>query len=58
MNYKPDVLDHVFTLAHEAGHSMHSYAFGQDTAVSSTTLHDLRRRGGEHVQRAVAQPAT
>jgi len=25
MNYRPDVLDHVFTLAHEAGHSMHSY---------------------------------
>ncbi len=25
MNYKPDVLDHVYTLAHEAGHSMHSY---------------------------------
>jgi oligoendopeptidase F len=25
MNYDPDVLDHVFTLAHEAGHSMHSY---------------------------------
>jgi oligoendopeptidase F len=25
MNYHPDVLDHVFTLAHEAGHSMHSY---------------------------------
>ena len=25
MNYSPDVLDHVFTLAHEAGHSMHSY---------------------------------
>ncbi len=24
MNYRPDVLDHVFTLAHEAGHSMHS----------------------------------
>lgn len=24
MNYKADVLDHVFTLAHEAGHSMHS----------------------------------
>src|SRR3712207_8473198 len=23
MNYQPDVLDHVFTLAHEAGHSMH-----------------------------------
>jgi len=25
MNYQTDVLDHVFTLAHEAGHSMHSY---------------------------------
>lgn len=25
MNYQQDVLDHVFTLAHEAGHSMHSY---------------------------------
>lgn len=25
LNYQPDVLDHVFTLAHEAGHSMHSH---------------------------------
>ncbi len=25
MNYQPDVLDHVYTLAHEAGHSMHSH---------------------------------
>ncbi len=25
MNYQPKVLDHVFTLTHEAGHSMHSY---------------------------------
>jgi oligoendopeptidase F len=25
MSYQPDVLDHVFTLAHEGGHSMHSY---------------------------------
>src|SRR5690606_32559954 len=25
MNYQPQVLDHVFTLAHEAGHSMHTY---------------------------------
>ncbi|HEV7226655.1 MAG TPA: oligoendopeptidase F, partial [Pirellulales bacterium] len=25
MNYQSDVLDHVFTLAHEAGHSMHSH---------------------------------
>jgi oligoendopeptidase F len=25
MNYNEEVLDHVFTLTHEAGHSMHSY---------------------------------
>jgi oligoendopeptidase F len=25
MNYQPEVLDHVFTLTHEAGHSMHSH---------------------------------
>ncbi|HVC99496.1 MAG TPA: oligoendopeptidase F [Pirellulales bacterium] len=25
MNYQSNVLDHVFTMAHEAGHSMHSY---------------------------------
>jgi oligoendopeptidase F len=25
MNYEPDVLDHVFTLTHEAGHSMHTH---------------------------------
>ena len=25
MNYQPDVLEHVFTLAHEAGHSMHTF---------------------------------
>lgn len=25
MNYQPDVLDHMFTLAHEAGHSMHTW---------------------------------
>jgi oligoendopeptidase F len=29
MNYKPDVLDSMFTLAHEAGHSMHSYLSGK-----------------------------
>jgi oligoendopeptidase F len=30
MNYQPDVLDHVFTLAHEAGHSMHSFYSGRN----------------------------
>jgi oligoendopeptidase F len=29
MNYQADVLDHVFTLAHEAGHSMHSWLSAQ-----------------------------
>jgi len=29
MNYQPTVLDHVFTLAHEAGHSMHSFYSAQ-----------------------------
>ena len=28
MNYQPEVLDPVFTLAHEAGHSMHTWLFG------------------------------
>ena len=28
MNYQGEVLDHVFTLAHEAGHSMHSFYSG------------------------------
>jgi oligoendopeptidase F len=30
MNYQSDVLDHVFTLAHEAGHSMHSRLSAQN----------------------------
>ena len=37
MNYQPKVLDHVFTLAHEAGHSMHSYFSGQKQTY---TYHD------------------
>lgn len=39
MNYQPDVLDHVFTLAHEAGHSMHSYfSKSQPYQYSSYTI--------------------
>ncbi len=56
MNYQPDVLDHVFTLAHEAGHSMHSWLFGPAPAVRLLQLHDLRGRGGQHVQRAALEP--
>jgi oligoendopeptidase F len=29
ISYQPDVLDSVFTLAHEGGHSMHSYLSGK-----------------------------
>ena len=29
MNYQSELLDHVFTLAHEAGHSMHSHLSAQ-----------------------------
>lgn len=49
MNYKPEVLRDVFTLAHEAGHSMHSYLSAAPT-VSILQLHDLRGRGRQHVQ--------
>ena len=39
MNYKPDVYDHVFTLAHEAGHSMHShFSKGQPYQYSNYTI--------------------
>lgn len=39
MNYQPDVLDHVFTLAHEAGHSMHTYlSKSQPYQYSSYTI--------------------
>ena len=57
MNYKPQVFDDVFTLAHEAGHSMHSYYTRQTPAVSLLRLHDLRGGGGQYVQRTVAQCA-
>jgi oligoendopeptidase F len=39
MNYRPDVPDHVFTLAHEAGHSMHShFSKAQSYQYSSYTI--------------------
>jgi oligoendopeptidase F len=34
MNYKPTVLNDVYTLAHEAGHSMHSYYSAQSQAYT------------------------
>ena len=41
MNYKPDVLDDVFTLAHEAGHSMHSYHSARQQPFRITTTASL-----------------
>jgi oligoendopeptidase F len=39
MNYQQDVLDHVFTLAHEAGHSMHSlFSKGQPYQYANYTI--------------------
>jgi oligoendopeptidase F len=39
MNYQPDVLDHVFTLAHEAGHSMHTHlSKGQPYQYANYTI--------------------
>ena len=37
MNYQPEVLDHVFTLAHEAGHSMHSFFSARHSPMPITT---------------------
>ena len=52
MNYKDDVLRDVFTLAHEAGHSMHSLEQRAPQPHPALRLHHLRGRGGLHLQRA------
>jgi oligoendopeptidase F len=52
MNYQPDVLDHVFTLAHEAGHSMHSYYSAKNQPFQYYGYTIFVAGGGEHVQRA------
>lgn len=39
MNYQPDVLDHVYTLTHEAGHSLHThYSKGQPYQYANYTI--------------------
>jgi oligoendopeptidase F len=39
MNYQPDVLDHVYTLTHEAGHSLHThFSKGQPYQYASYTI--------------------
>ncbi len=39
MNYEPDVLDHVYTLTHEAGHSLHThFSKGQPYQYANYTI--------------------
>jgi oligoendopeptidase F len=39
MNYQPDVLDHVYTLTHEAGHSLHThFSKGQPYQYAGYTI--------------------
>ena len=55
MNYQPDVLDHVFTLAHEARPLDAQLFLGQEPALRLLRLLALRGRGGQHLQRATAE---
>ena len=52
LNYN-DTLDSVFTLAHEAGHAMHTVLSYENQPFVDRGLHDLRRRGGLDHQRAL-----
>jgi oligoendopeptidase F len=54
MNYKDDVFADVYTLAHEAGHSMHTW-FAQK-AQPGLRLPDLSGRSCIDLQRRVAHP--
>ena len=49
MNYKDDVFADVYTLAHEAGHSMHTWFAQSVAALSGLRLPDLPRGGREHL---------
>ena len=52
MNYN-DTLDAAFTLAHEAGHAMHTVLSYENQPFVTAELHHLRRRGGLDHQRAL-----
>ena len=54
MNYKPDVFSDVFTLAHEAGHSMHTWFAQRTQLLSGRGLSDFPRGGGVDFQRRTA----
>ena len=54
LNYLGQYND-VSTLAHELGHTMHSYYSNQTQPYPTASYTDVRRRGGVHVQRGAAR---
>ena len=57
MNYKTDVFSDVYTLAHEAGHSMHTWYANRTQELSKRPLSDLPRGSRLHLQRDSAYRA-
>ncbi len=58
MNYKSDVFSDVYTLAHEAGHSMHTWFAQRIANLPGLRLPDFSGRGRLHVQRGTAHPSS
>ena len=56
MNYQPEVLDPRLHADARGGALDAQLLLGEEPAIRVLQLHDLRRRGGQHVQRAIAQP--
>ena len=57
MNYKADVFSDVYTLAHEAGHSMHTWYANRTQSYQNAPLSDIPRGGRLHLQRDPADRA-
>ena len=58
MNYKDDVFADVYTLAHEAGHSMHTWYAQRTQRYQDLRLPDLPRGSREHLQRRAAHASS
>ena len=58
MNYKADVFSDVYTLAHEAGHSMHTWYAQTRADLSGLRLPDFSGGSRLHFQRGVADPSS
>ena len=58
MNYKEDVFADVYTLAHEAGHSMHTWSRAKIAALSGLRLPDLPGGSRLHLQRGAAHASS